>query len=387
MNFIEQSAVRRRMELLLLAAGVLLAILLRYTLLFVRSGDYRAFLKPWWDFIVRKGNFAALQYDFADYNVPYLYLLAAGSVLFPGFSPLYVIKGISIVFDFALALFVSRCVLLKYSASGRRWAGAVSFTVTLLAPTVLVNSAMWGQCDAIYTTFLVASLYYLLAGHQAAAFTAFGVAFAFKLQAVFMAPLFLWLFVKKVVCWRYFLLIPLMYLVSILPAWLIGRPFTELLLIYPSQAFSSQKLNLNAPNFYIWISNADSDWLFLMGLALTGGTISALAVLVYKSRATITADLVVLLAMVSVLVTPYLLPKMRDRYFFPADVIAIVFAFYWPRYWYVPIVIGLVSLLVYVMYLVRGLEIVPTSWLPGILLALIFILGREFLRIFANKAA
>ena len=82
---------------------------------------------------------------------------------------------------------------------------------------------------------------------------------------------------------------------------------------------------------------------------------------------------------------PYILPKMHDRYFFPADVLSIVFAFYWPRYWYVPIVMGTTSLLAYAKFLLGGVEIVPLSWLPVAPLAFIAVLGREFLLIFGRN--
>jgi Gpi18-like mannosyltransferase len=57
------------------------------------------------------------------------------------------------------------------------------------------------------------------------------------------------------------------------------------------------------------------------------------------------------LALISVLVVPYLLPKMHERYFFAADVISIIFGFYYPRYFFVPIIINLVSLFSYFPYL------------------------------------
>ena len=171
----------------LLAVGVLLAIMVRYPLLPVETQDYQVHLKPWYDFIVQHGHFAALKYDFANYNVPYLYLLATVAYFLPALHSLFAIKSISIIFDFVLAFFVYRCVRLKYRQPNEGAIPILAALTVLLMPTVVLNSARWGQADAMYTAFLVACLYYLLAGRQAAAFIAFGMAFTFKLQSVFLA--------------------------------------------------------------------------------------------------------------------------------------------------------------------------------------------------------
>jgi Gpi18-like mannosyltransferase len=66
----------------------------------------------------------------------------------------------------------------------------------LFTPTVILNSSFWGQADAIHTTFLLACLYFLVTRREIPAFIAFGVAVAFKLQAIFLAPLLLILLLK-----------------------------------------------------------------------------------------------------------------------------------------------------------------------------------------------
>jgi Gpi18-like mannosyltransferase len=53
---------------------------------------------------------------------------------------------------------------------------------------VLFNSAAWGQCDGIYTCFIIMSLFYLLRERDILSMAMFGMAFAVKLQAVFFAP-------------------------------------------------------------------------------------------------------------------------------------------------------------------------------------------------------
>ena len=380
-RFAVPEAVRRRPHLLLGAAGVLAALAVRYPLLPFVSDDMRSAFTPWWAFLVENGYFAALRHDFSNYNVPYLYLLAAAAFLTGGAHSLAAIKIISIVFDFVLAFFVGKCVSLRYPES--KTIPVAAALATLFAPTVVANGALWGQSDAIYTAFLAGCLYFLLAGRQAWAFVAFGLAFSFKLQALFLAPSFLWLLAKKAVRWRCFLLSPLVWLVTLLPAWFLGRPFGDLrdglLTIYPRQAVSGpRRLALNAPNLYLWAPRDWYDWYPLFA-ALAAALLAVVAVAVRRSRARITPELTVFLATFSVLLAPYVLPKMHDRYFFPADVFAIVLAFYRPRAWYVPVVVGSASSIAYLRYL--HAEVVPLTWGAVLLGVLVAVLAR---RLFAD---
>ena len=363
--------------------GVLVAFCVRYLFLPIESADYRNHLSQWHAFIVENGYFAALQYDFSDYNVPYLYLVAAMAALLPGLHSLVAIKAISMLFDLALAYFVYKCVEHRYRDSATRSTVPIlAGLAALFAPTVVLNSAAWAQADAIYTTFLVACLYFLLAGRQGAALISFGLAVSFKAQAVFLAPLFLWLIAKGQLRWRHLAWVPLVYLATLAPAGIIGRPWVDLLFIYVGQAGSSRDLSMHFPNPYVWIPNAYYDW-WPLGVVFAVCVVLLVAVVVYKSRVKITADLTVLLAAYSVLVVPYTLPKMHDRYFFPAEIIAIVLAFYSPRYWYVPVVVSAVSILLYVRYLTWSVRYgpyehyVPLELLAFIPMALIAVLSWQ----------
>ncbi|MBC1270570.1 hypothetical protein GNF07_26340, partial [Trichormus variabilis FSR] len=48
-----------------------------------------------------------------------------------------------------------------------------------------------------------------------------------------------------------------------------------------------------------------------------------------------------------VLLMPYILPKMHQRYFYPADICSIILAFYLPQYRWVAIAVQLSSLFSY----------------------------------------
>jgi Gpi18-like mannosyltransferase len=70
---------------------------------------------------------------------------------------------------------------------------------------------------------------------------------------------------------------------------------------------------------------------------------------------------------------------MHDRYFYPADILSIVYGFYFPRHFWVPIVTIMVSLFTYISYFFER-EPVPLPLLAVILLVLIVFLVWETAR-------
>lgn len=362
------------------AALCLLAAAVRWPLLPFVSGDMAGGggrgWPHWHAFILENGGFAALGHDFGLYNIAWLTLLAGVATVAPALPAVYAIKAISLPFDFALAFFVYRCVALRYRES--RTAPLYAAAATLLAPAVVVNGAMWGQSDAIYATFLVACLYCLLTRRPGRAFAAFGLALAFKAQAVFFAPFLLWVLVKRRVDWPWGLLSPLVYVAALVPSWILGRNFYEMLFTYPDQSGQFSELVKGAANLYQWLPDSLYPY-WPVGAAFTSVFVLAVALVVRKSRAVLGPDLLVTLAAFSVLVVPYLLPKMHDRYFFPADALVVVLAFYRPRLWFLAPAVMLVSAQSHLLFL-TGVEVVPLAVCAAILLGVLAVLGRRLSR-------
>jgi Gpi18-like mannosyltransferase len=141
----------------LVVSIVLVAVAARVAMFRYQSMDYVGALKGWYDFIASNGGFRALRYHFSDYNVPYLYLLAALTYL--PIPALVGIKIISVAFDLVLALFVFRIVKLRDVGP---WPPVLAAAIVLFLPTVTTNSGLWGQCDSIYAAFAVSGVFYVL---------------------------------------------------------------------------------------------------------------------------------------------------------------------------------------------------------------------------------
>src|SRR2546429_6034452 len=276
---------------LIIGAMIVLAMALRSALFPIISRDYYRYLSPWYDFIKSHGGFAAFKYQFGNYAVFYLYLLALATYI--PLPKIAVIKSISVVFDLVLALFTYLIVRLKYEKSS---ISIIAALLILFTPTVFINSAFWGQSDSIYASLSLGGLYFLLRKQPFWAFLFFGLAISFKLQAIFLFPLLFVLLITKQIHIKYFMIIPVVYLISILPAYLLGRDLIDLLKIYYMQMNKYPWLTLSAPNIFQWIPPTPFDLWSNVGILLALSAVAILSLLVLASRRKITNAIMLKLA-------------------------------------------------------------------------------------------
>lgn len=363
-------------DILIILVGILLALSLRYSLRSFASQDYSYYNKVWYQTIKELG-FSALGQSFSNYTPPFLYLLYIVSKLLPNIATVTAVKLPSILCDFVCAWYVYRIVRLKYEKGP---VPIFAFLAILFSPTVILNSAVWGQADSIFTAALVAFLFYLLKKQPWLACIAFGIAFSIKLQSIYLAPLLMALFFKKVISWKHLLTIPAVYLIAIIPAWIAGRPLVELLTVYFDQVQGVPGLFHNAPNIYTWLPVDDYGIFFQAGIIFAVSISLIYVAVALKSHAKLSKHLIVQLAFVSALLVPYFLPKTHDRYFYPSDILSIVYAFYFPEYFYIALAANLISFFVYPPYLF-GMDIFPPTVLALALLVVIFIVTQQLMNV------
>lgn len=359
-------------EAIVFGVGLVLALWLRFALWPYETADYWDFFGPWYDHIQTNGGFSALADIEANYTLPYLYLLTIAATWLSGLPKLLAIKLIGISFDFVAALLVYKIVRLRHSQG---MLPLLAMLLFLFSPTVVLNSAVWGQVDIIYATGLLACLYYLLRQRPALAVVAFGLALSLKLQAIFLLPLLLiLLWRRQLLRWVHFLLVPLVYLLMMVPAWLAGRPFVALISVYLEQANTYQDLTRNAPNLYQWLPNSQYDLFYPAGLIFTLAVVGLFVLIVHKSGVMLTNGRLLQIGLLSTLLLPYVLPKMHERYFFAADLLALILVFYYPRLMPVPLLVIGASLFSYFPYLFqRSVIPLPTlAFMP--LLAIVILL-------------
>lgn len=321
-------------DFILLLTITVVAFLARFGLFSYISGDYTSFLSNWFDTLKNAGGLAGIGMNIGDYTPPYLYILALLTYL--PVEALCSIKLVSCIFDFLLALYAAKTV---FHLTQSRIKTLFAYALVLLCPTVVLNGSAWAQCDSVFTFFLLLSFYSALKNRPWRVCIFFGIAFAFKLQAIFFAPLLLLLCLKNRLWLRHLLTIPAVYLLSILPAWIAGRNLWDLLTIYFNQAGQYHNLSKNAPNIWSFLASRQDSGLSLFGIMLAGTAVLLLLYFLWERCRTLSDDVLLTAALAFLLAIPFFLPHMHERYFFPADLFAILYALNRPKRFLVPLLV------------------------------------------------
>lgn len=341
-----------------------------------RSGDYQMFLVGWFDFLRLQG-FHGLGSEFADYNMPYLYLLYLGSVFTSdSLGTVKVIAGLS---DLALAL--GAFAVLRQLRVQRELA-LVASAATLLLPEVLMNSAAWGQADSTYTSILVWALWAALRGRGRTTWILFALAFTFKLQAAFVLPAFVILHVVKRWGWQGPLLGVLTVLATEIPALVAGRSPSSLAAIYFKQANSNATLTMNAPSIYALLPESQHDVLRSAGMYFALAAVGILSFVVLRAARRKNLDGPTALLFVAVLATlaPYTLPLMHERYFYVANVLLLLYAVASRKLVPWVFVAQAVAISAYSPFLFGRDSVQPMGMLALVEGAVLFVMIRQLLR-------
>jgi Gpi18-like mannosyltransferase len=133
-----------------------------------------------------------------------------------------------------------------------------------------------------------------------------------------------------------------------------------------------EDLAWDGPNLYQWLPN-DPGLFEKPGLILAGLLVCSLCLLCWRSTVLFDRDIIVKLSLASVLLLPFTLPEMHERYFFAADVVSIIYAFYWPKRFFIPILVVGASLLSYISFFFYNEELISSQYLAILMgVALIF---------------
>lgn len=233
------------------------------------SGDAEVCLLPWYDEIKENGGLHALENQVGNYGVPYQCLIALMTYL--PVQALYLYKVFSCIFDFGLAYISAKFITLIQPEDLPR-GGVKVYAVVLLCPVVVANSSLWAQCDSIYVFFLLESVYHLYKDKKIRAFLFFGVAAAFKLQAVFMVPFLIFYYVKnkKTSIFSVAGISLIGFSVMQIPGWMMHRSFLEPLQVYQEQADTYKTMWMNFPSFWVLLGD-DYEHLKSAAILLTIG--------------------------------------------------------------------------------------------------------------------
>lgn len=306
------------------AAVTLIGFLIRFYVRGYESRDMTTFLLPWYEEIKSGGGLTALQSQVGNYNILYQFIIALFTYL--PIPPIFSYKIVSCIFDIVCAMAGAAIV---YEISRDKWKLFMGYSGIFLCPIVFMNSAIWGQCDSIFTSFLLLSLYFLLKEKYVGVFVAFGIAFSFKLQAVFLLPFYLfYYFYKRKFSIAYFLLIPVILFISSIPGIIAGRGWTEWFTIYFSQTQTYPFMFLQYPSFWALIDGSGTHYEVLSQVAILLA-VSALALIMLVclvKKVVLTKENSIYLAFLLTYTCIFFLPSMHERYGYAYEMLIIVLA-------------------------------------------------------------
>lgn len=355
--------------------GIATLVFIRVCLLYFASADYTTFLAHWVEDLKNMPIATALSTPVGDYNVPYLYILLIISRI-PA-SDLVLIKAVSCLFDILLGFAV---MLVTREITKSKSISLLAFLVAMAIPTVILNGAMWGQCDSIYAYFCVMTLYFALRKKGAYAVLMFSLAFSFKLQTIFLLPaIIICLFIGRIKP-LHLLLFPAVNLIMVFPSVICGRGLADVFMIYFKQTQNYPSLDMNAPTIFRFVFNVDFEWFNMLGIMLAGFGVLCLLYFAFVKRDKIDNRSLITFFYLSALAVPYLLPRMHERYFFVADVLSVVLFLSARKLWYVPLINIFASFVAYAYYLFSGVTIVNYIYVAIALLVIILLVIKDLYR-------
>ena len=311
--------IKKHIDVLFFIVISVLALMIRISGLSFISDDMRFFLLHWFD-QMRGGDFSK---SIGDYGLLYQSLIYAMTHI--SFFPVYQYKILSFIFDFALA-FVSAifsCKLVGKEKFGMHFLRV--YTFFLFLPTVFLNSSFWGQCDSIYTFFVICSLYFLYTDKIKMSFAVLGIAFAFKLQTIFIVPFYLYYYFHKQSFSIFnFLITVVVFWLSGFPGFIKGQNIWIPFVIYANQIHSySEELYMNIHSFWTIFKN---DPIYINAAIILTLSIFCFGMhtIIKYSFSLKSGENFLMVAVWTVWVCILFLPKMHERYTYLLDILLLL---------------------------------------------------------------
>ncbi len=327
----------RNSQPLVIAVLVLAAVGLRLLLLPFTNHDLTDAVIPWYEYMIRNGGLQAINglLDSANgfpayiYSPPYLYLLAAAIPLTKWFSTVEVIKLVSIVFDFLSAIAMFYLVRLKFPTGWKKWAGFLLYVsrrpCSSTAPTG-VN--LTGFTQLFYWSACILCVPVEFRCH----WCSLPPRWPLNFQAVLFVPLYVVLFFQKKISWWKFFIVPIVFFLWMVPAYLNGYPLLAPFTTYLGGATQFQSITMNTPNLYTFLPNTFYRLIVPLG-TFVGAVICLMLIwMTIRRENEFTTERIILFTLLISVIMPFILPKMHERYFYPAALFSIILFFYQPRY-------------------------------------------------------
>ena len=352
-NIISTRFINNHLKIAYILSTILYIVLFVYFLNWITSDmmDYM----DWVNQIAVNGREAIKAYPFG-YSPASMLIFSASLLLpFPGYVS---IKLLALPVVLISALITSD---LTFKLSGQKTAAWLAYTLTCLLPTILVNTALWGQTDIYYSLVMLLTVYFFLHHKPYAALAAWGIAISLKAPPLFLGPFLLFLFIKKQIPWKAILIPPMIYILCAIPFLLLGAPPEKTLGIYFSQTGSFHSLCMNCASIWSFFPSIDYQTGLISGILLTLAGVLGYLWIMLKKIDPADPSKIVLAALLSAILMPFLLPKMHERYFFFAELLSVCLIFLDWRFLLAAVLLQISTGSAYWHYLMHNASVLSTG--------------------------
>ena len=375
----------KRINILFVVMMLALGLLARWLLFDFQSGDFVSFLAGWMEECSEAGGWAYVAIDplrssssSFNYGCMYQYVICI-LTMFRGMLPdLYLIKIVSVLFDILCAVAAAGIVYEVSDKNVRKT--LIAFAAVIALPSIVLNSAAWAQADSIYTFFLLMSFLMCLKERHLETWVFFGLAVSLKLQAMFFLPFLLIAWLLKKTKLRYVVAAVAAYLLTLLPAYLLGRPVYSLMEVYTSQVGLYTQLSMNYANIYTVIPDNIDVWLQELlipsGVVITMMLLTILAYVIYTGRMQVTKMFLLTLAVFSMELVVFCLPVMHERYGYAAGLLALLYGLFGAKRLACAVGIEALTLATYARFLFSS-TVIKLYPLAAVLLLILLIIGAD----------
>ena len=230
----------------------------------------------------------------------------------------YLIKLLPSLFDIA-----TTAVIFFYLRKQTKFSTSILVAILyVFNPAIIINSAVWGQFDSIYTFFLLLSITLFLSSKPKLSIVFLVISLLTKPQSIAIVPLMVFLIFKKY-GWKTLLTSLLTGIVTALVViipfeW--NNPIVFLSNIYFGALEGYAYTSINAFNFWafggLWVR--ETPFLFATGWLLFGALVGFVLITVHK-RFHISEQLLILFSAFILFFGFFMLPtRIHERYLFPA---------------------------------------------------------------------
>lgn len=319
---------------IVMGIAAVIGLVFRYLLVTYPTHDVIAFVFDWIEQIKTLG-FKNFYNTNANYSSFYLFMLAIFSLLPTGPSVtvagqtyylyyMYYLKTVLFLFDYLIAFGV---FLIVKEVTKSKTQAAIGFCLTIILPVEWAISSMWGNCDSMYAAFFLFVIYFVLVKKDGWAWFFFGLSIANKLQAVFILPFMVYLWLnRRISLWK-IICAAFSFFLTCLPAWFCGAPFSAPFKFIGDELTSWSSLFLGSANMWQifgFYSSAEkvvvqaATWI---GLCIIGVFMAVL----YFRKIELTEENIVYLSAFLIGLVPFVLPHMHERYFYSLDILVLVY--------------------------------------------------------------